>query len=76
MTSDVDTARAGRAELFADGAVTVAEAVRFSGIGRTQLYDLMTAGRLPFTKVGSRRLIPRRGLVDLLAGGAGPDAAA
>jgi excisionase family DNA binding protein len=74
MTSDVDTARPVRAELFADGAVTVAEAVRFSGIGRTHLYDLMADGRLPFAKVGSRRLIARRGLI--LAGGADPDAAA
>jgi excisionase family DNA binding protein len=76
MTSDVDTARPARAELFADGAVTVAEAVRFSGIGRTHLYDLMTAGRIAFVKIGSRRLIARRGLIDLLAGGADPDAAA
>ena len=63
-------------EVFADGAVTVPETTRFSGIGRTQLYDLMATGRLPFTKVGARRLIPRRGLIDLLAGAAGPDAAA
>lgn len=73
MMSDAST-RPARAEVFNDGAVTVTEAVRFSGIGRTHLYDLMTSGRLPYARVGARRLIARRGLIELLAAGADPDA--
>jgi excisionase family DNA binding protein len=76
MTREQTTTRPGRAETFSDGAVTVAEAVRFSGVGRSQLYRLMTRGELPFAKVGARRLIPRRGLIALLANPADPDARA
>lgn len=57
----------GTGEVFADGALTVAAAVGFSGIGRTRLYELMDAGDLPFCRVGTRRLIPRRALAALLA---------
>ena len=52
---------------YADGSVTVAEAARFTGLGRTTLYALMAAGELPYTKVGARRLIGRRALVEMLA---------
>ena len=76
MTREENTPRTGRPEAFAEGAVTVAEASRFSGIGRTQLYALMGAGLLPFAKVGARRLVARRGLIDLLATPADPDARA
>lgn len=51
---------------FGDGAMTVAQALVFSGIGRTRLYRLMADGELPYARVGTRRLIPRRALVDLL----------
>ena len=54
-------------EVFADGALTVAAAVGFSGIGRTRLYELMDAGDLPFCRVGARRLLPRRALAEFLA---------
>ena len=54
-------------DLFRDGAVTVGKAVEFSGIGRTELYELMAAGAVPYTTHGTRRLIPRRALVRLLA---------
>ena len=43
------------------------EAVRFSRIGRSPLYTLMGAGELAYTKVGVRRLIPRKALVELFA---------
>jgi excisionase family DNA binding protein len=56
-------------ELYEDGTVTVAEAEQFSGLGRTTLYALMESGELPHTKIGTRRLIPRRALVNLLAKG-------
>jgi excisionase family DNA binding protein len=52
----------------ADGVLSVNEAVEFSKLGRTELYKLMTAGKLAFLKHGKRRLIPKRALVELLAG--------
>ena len=58
-------------ELVRDGAFGVAEAQRFSGLGRTKLYELMEQGRLPFSKVGTRRLIPKNALVRILAEGLG-----
>lgn len=38
-------------------AVSVREAVRLSGIGRSTLYQLMGARRLDYSKVGRSRLI-------------------
>ena len=55
------------AELLDDGAMGVDAAKRFTGLGRTALYDLMNRRILPFTKVGSRRLIPKRALIQVLA---------
>jgi excisionase family DNA binding protein len=57
---------AGLDNVLADGAFGLPEAEEFSGLTRTHLYDLMGTGELPFTKVGKRRLIPKRALVDLL----------
>ncbi len=57
------------ASLVEDGAMTIPRAVDFSGIGRTTLYGLHAAGRLPFVKVGSRTLIPRAALKRVLAEG-------
>lgn len=54
-------------ELVADGCKTVAAAVEFSGIGRSELYNLMAAGELKYLMNGSRRLIPVRELRRLLA---------
>ena len=76
MIGDDLTPRPARAEAFADGAMSVSEATRFSGIGRTQLYALMAADRLPFATVGVRRLIPRRELIALLTRAGRADAAA
>ena len=38
-------------------AMTVAEAVAYSGIGRTKLYDLVKLGQLTPKKLGTRTLI-------------------
>ncbi|MFP5078482.1 helix-turn-helix domain-containing protein [Rhizobium sp. YIM 134829] len=38
-------------------AMTVAEAVSYSGIGRTKLYDLVKSGSLKPKKLGTRTLI-------------------
>jgi excisionase family DNA binding protein len=56
-------------ELAADGTIGVKEAQAFTGLGRTSLYELMDRGVLPYTRVGDRRLIPKRALVELLAAG-------
>ena len=48
-------------------AVSVEEAAEISSLGRSTLYELMTAGRLPFVKLGNRRLLLVRDLEALLA---------
>ena len=40
------------------GSVTVADAVKRYGIGRSRLYQLMTDGELVYSQFGARRLIP------------------
>lgn len=55
------------AELTADGAMSVADAAKFGGIARTELFELMESGELPYTMPEWKRLIPRRALVVLLA---------
>ena len=47
-------------------AYSVVDAVRASGIGRTTLYQLMSSHELPQVKIGSRTLIRRVDLEDLL----------
>jgi len=54
---------------FGDGCLGITEAEQFSGLGRTTLYSLMSSGKLTFTKIGSRRLVARRSLQELLASG-------
>ncbi len=49
-------------------AVSIPEAVRLSGIGRTKLYEAIASGDLPSFKAGRRRLIPTQGLRAYLAG--------
>ena len=56
-------------ELLADGALSIAEAVRFTSVARATLYEAMGAGDLVFVKRGRRRLIPKRALVAWLAAG-------
>ena len=48
-------------------AVTVADAARITGIGKTTLYERMGNGSLPFAKVGRRVVIPFGGLTALIA---------
>ncbi len=48
--------------------VSVEEAARLLGLGRSNLFKLMESGELRSVKVGSRRLVPRRALEELLAG--------
>jgi excisionase family DNA binding protein len=55
-------------DLMRDGALTIEAAVEFSGLGRTRLYELMTAGEIRYLKAGARRLIPKVELQNYLAG--------
>jgi excisionase family DNA binding protein len=55
------------ADLLAKGTLTVQKAVVEYGIGRTRLYSLMMDGTLPYSQIGSRRLIPRQALENLIA---------
>ena len=54
-------------EIWSEGAIRVVDAVAFSGLSRTELYDLMNAGELPWSKPARHRLVPRRWLVRYLA---------
>lgn len=56
-----------REELVADGLMDVSGAEAFTGIKKSLLYRLMERGELAYTKIGRRRLIPRRALVELAA---------
>lgn len=53
--------------LVEDGLDTIREAIRFSSLSRSTLYELMDAGVLRFVKLGRSRRIPRRALLELVA---------
>ena len=55
--------------LVEDGLLTVTEAQEFSRLSRSDLYIRMRRGELAYCKLGSRRLIPRRALVEMAARG-------
>jgi hypothetical protein len=57
-------------ELLSGGVLTVSE-LRTFGIGKNKAFDLMAAGRLPYTQLdpGGKRLIPWRAVLALLAAG-------
>ena len=56
-------------ELLEGGMLKIGDAVAFSGLGRTRIYDAMSAGRLSYVQYGRRRLIPKKALLLLLAEG-------
>jgi hypothetical protein len=66
-TVEVPAVSAAGRDVWADGAVNLAGAAAFTGLGRTTLYELMDSGRLANARVNGRRLIARRSLVELLA---------
>ena len=53
--------------LASDGAMSIAKAVEFTGLGRTTLYRLMDGGKIAYSKIGRSRRIPRRELVRILS---------
>jgi excisionase family DNA binding protein len=56
-----------RADLVADGMVTIAEAQEMTRLSRSELYVRMDRGELPFAKLGKRRMIPRKAIIALMA---------
>ena len=50
-------------------AITVADAVRISGISRSRLYQLISNGKLLTTQIGNRRLVFMHSLRELLTKG-------
>lgn len=62
----MDNVSSGGTDLLSDGVLSVAEAVKFTGLSRSELYLQMAGGKLAYTSIGRRRLIPKRSLVALL----------
>jgi excisionase family DNA binding protein len=48
--------------------VTIQDAVKITGLGRTKLYELIGAGRIETRRVGTRRLVDFASLKAFLAG--------
>lgn len=61
-----------RRELLADGAVSIQRACELSGLSRSTICRRIASGELASTRVGRRRLVPRRALDELLARGLEP----
>jgi excisionase family DNA binding protein len=55
-------------EGFEPLAVTVPNATKYSGLGRTKLYELIAQGKIKSTTVGKRRLIDFASLKAFLTG--------
>jgi excisionase family DNA binding protein len=51
--------------LVEGGLRTIEEARQYTRLSRSALYSLMERGELVYTKIGRRRLIPHRALVEL-----------
>lgn len=49
-------------------ALSVSEAVKASGLGKTTLYEAMASGRLETRKVGRKRLVLTRSLRRMIEG--------
>ncbi len=58
--NQIDGKDAKRAELVADGLLTIREVAEFLHLSRSKVYELMDAGDLCYAKLGRSRRIPRR----------------
>jgi hypothetical protein len=54
------------AELVEDGLMAIPEAQDFSRLSRSDLYNRMERGDLTYCKLGKRRMIPRRALIEMV----------
>jgi excisionase family DNA binding protein len=55
-------------ELVQDGLISVAQAARFLSVSRSTMYKLMDSGNIRYLKVGRARRVPRKALIDFVAG--------
>jgi hypothetical protein len=51
--------------LVEDGLMTIPEAEEFSRLSRSDLYARMDRGELAYCKLGKRRMIPRRAMIEM-----------
>lgn len=51
-------------------ALTIAEAIKVSGLGKSTLYEMLSDGRIEGRKIGRKRLILTRSLRSLIEGSA------
>ena len=65
--NQIDVKDTKRAELVADGLMTVKECAEFLHLSRSSVYELMNSGDLCYAKLGRSRRIPRRAVVELAA---------
>ena len=61
-----------RRALVEEGMVSIAEAGAVAGLSARTIRRLIASGELVTTRIGRRRLVPRRALMDLLARGLEP----
>ena len=54
-------------DLIADGLLSIQEAADFTCVSRTDIYARMNHGELRSVKIGRRRLIPKRALIDMIS---------
>jgi len=57
-----------RLKMAEEGFLTISDAERFTGMKRSTLYNLMQDGTLPYAKVGKARRIPKKSLIEFMAG--------
>ena len=55
--------------IWSDGAVTVSQAAALLATSRKSVFGMMSSGQLAWGRLGSRRRIPRRAVLNLLMGG-------
>lgn len=58
-------------EMWSEGAMTVTKAAKAMDTSRKNVFVMMGDGRLPWGRFGCHRRIPRKAVIDLLAGGGG-----
>lgn len=61
------TETAPATDLLSRGTLTIKRAIDEFGLSRSRIYVLMQCGSLPYSQIGSRRLIPRVALERLIA---------
>lgn len=57
-------------DIWSEGGFTTTQCAEFLDTSRKTVFEMMRDGRLPWGLLGARRRIPRRAVIDLLAGSA------